>query len=366
MQMKKKYKYPWFKPFINKNIKKNFKKIFDKNQMTMGLKTYELEKKLQKYLRVKHAILTTSGTSAITMASLAIGLKPGDKVIIQNLTWVASINPFLIQNCKIILIDTLKKQEIIDYDKLNKSIKKHKPKLVILVHLNGQAVYNKEFDRLQKKMKFNVIEDAAQSFLVKKSNQKFSGTVYNIGCFSFSISKLINMIYGGLCVTNNSKLAKKLIAIRNNGVNSEPENARLELPTEKGLNFKPSDLHASVALENLKEKSRIFKNSKKIYLFYEKNLKNKKLELVKINIKKFVPVYIQVLVNNRMKFYNYCNKNSVQLHFGIRTLNQGIIDGKKKDLKNSIFLSNNLIRIPCGPSYKLNELKKIVKVLNKY
>ena len=107
MQMKKKYKYPWFKPFINKNIKKNFKKIFDKNQMTMGLKTYELEKKLQKYLRVKHAILTTSGTSAITMASLAIGLKPGDKVIIQNLTWVASINPFLIQNCKIILIDTL-------------------------------------------------------------------------------------------------------------------------------------------------------------------------------------------------------------------------------------------------------------------
>ena len=87
----------------------------------------------------------------------------------------------MIQNCKIILIDTLKKQEIIDYDKLNKSIKKHKPKLVILVHLNGQAVYNKEFDRLQKKMKFNVIEDAAQSFLVKKSNQKFSGTVYNIG-----------------------------------------------------------------------------------------------------------------------------------------------------------------------------------------
>lgn len=366
MNIKKKYKFPWFKPYVNKNIKKKINNIIDKNQMTMGQRTYELEKKLQNHLNVKHVILTTSGTSALLMASLALNIKAGDTIIVQNLTWVATINPFIILKCKIILVDTLKNQEIVDYEKLNKLVRKHKPKVVILVHLNGQAVYNRKFDELRKKMNFSVIEDAAQSFSIRKNKNKFSGTIYNVGCFSFSISKLINMVYGGFCVTNNKYLAKKLITIRNNGVNSEPENTRLELPTEKGLNLKPSDLHASIAIENLKEKNKVFYKSKKIYLYYKQNLKNQKLQLVNVDIKKFVPVYVQLLVKNRIKFFNYCKKNSVQLHFGIRSLDNVISHANKKDLKNSIFLSDYLVRIPCGPSYKLDEIKNITKILNNY
>ena len=58
------------------------------------------------------------------------------------------------------------------------------------------------------------------------------------------------MVYGGFCTTNSKKIYDKLIAIRNNGVNAEPENARLELASELGLNLKPSDLHASIGLVN--------------------------------------------------------------------------------------------------------------------
>ena len=366
MNNKINYKFPWFKPFINKKIKTKLIDVFNENKMTMGKRTYELEKKLQKYLKVKYAVLTTSGTSALLMAALSLNIKPGDTIIVQNLTWVASINPFIIQYCKIILVDTLSKKEIVNYKKLNKLIKKHKPKLVIIVHLNGQAIYNKEFDNLRKKMNFKVIEDAAQSFLIKKDSKKFSGTVYDMGCFSFSISKPINMVYGGFCVTNNKNLANKLIAIRNNGVNAEPENARLELPTEKGLNLKPSDIHASIGIENLKLRNKIFSDMKKIYLCYKKNLKNPRIELVDINLKRSIPVYVQVLVKNRMNFYNYCKKHFIQLHFGIRSLDNIIVKANKNNLENSIFLSNHLLRVPCGPSYKINDIKNVIKILNNY
>ena len=97
--------------------------------------------------------------------------------------------------------------------------------------------------------------------------------------FSLSITKPINMVYGGFCATNSKNSIINLIAIRNNGVNAEPENARLELPTELGLNLKPSDLHASIGLINLNSRAKRIK-SKKIFDYYKKNINNQKKKLL--------------------------------------------------------------------------------------
>ena len=163
-----KTKFPWFKPLINKKkFRSSILNIIDNNKMTMGIKTIQLENYLSKTLNVKHVILTTSGTSALLMGTLALDIRKKDKIISPNLTWVASINPIRIIGSKIILVDCKNKSELVDYKKLNLKIKKHRPKLVILVHLNGQGIYNKEYDHLKKKYKFKVIEDAAQSLFVK-------------------------------------------------------------------------------------------------------------------------------------------------------------------------------------------------------
>ena len=361
-----KIKYPWFKPLLkNTEINASVSKVIQNNFMTMGKKTSELEKKLSKYLRVKYVILTTSGTSALMMAALALNLKRQDKVLCSNLTWVATINPIRIIGSKIILIDTRKNSEQIDYDQLNASIKKNKPKLVFLVHLNGQVEYNKTFNYLRKKLKFKVIEDAAQSLFVR-DKKKFSGTVFDIGCFSLSITKPLNMVYGGFCVTNNKKIADKLIATRNNGVNSQPENSMLELSSNKGLNLKPSDLHSTVGIENLKLKNIIFKQITLIHQYYKENLKNTNLKFLKVDYKNSKPIYPQVIVKKRIKFYNFCKKRGIQIHFGIRSLNKVITTKNKKNLKNSINISDKMVRLPCGPGYSLKEISKIIKVLNKY
>ena len=361
--------YSWFKPINSKlELTRKIPIFLKRNKNTMSNYSFELEKKLKKILKVKHAILTTSGTSALMMATLALGVKSKTKVICTNMTWIASINPSLICCADVHLVDTIKESQKVDFIKLNNLIKKVRPDLVVLVHLSGEPVYNKEFNVLKKKFKFRVIEDAAQSFLVKDKNKKFIGTNYEIGCFSLSITKIINMVYGGFCVTNSDNLAKKLISIRNNGVNAEPENAKLELASQPGLNLKPSDLHSFIGLINLRHKNHILKKVRDIFEMYKKKLCNKNITMLNINKNDFPSIYVSVFVKNRVKFYNYCKKNSIQIHFGTRSINETKIVKKKtsSNFINSNYLSKHLVRLPCGPGYNKKEIFDVIKVLNSY
>ena len=175
------------------------------------------------------------------------------------------------------------------------------------------------------------------------------------------------MIYGGFCSTNSDKLAERLIAIRNNGVKSQKWFLKFELASHLGLNLKPSDLHSTIALFNLKRKNISSSSLLSVYNYYKKNLKNKKLKLEKIEGKFSVPAYVQVFVKNRKNFFSYCEKNSIGLHTGVRCLSEtALFKNKKFKLYNSMFLSKHLVRLPSGPGYKLNEIEKIVKILNEY
>ncbi len=360
-------KYPWFKSLHNTSLfSKNIIHSVKNKKMTMGHKSYELENRIKKILKVKYAVLTTSGTSALMMATVASEIKSGDIVVAPNLTWVATTNPARIMGGKFILVDTKKYSQQVDFNELNQKIKKYRPKLVYLVHLNGKPTYNKDFDKLKKKYKFFVIEDAAQAFLSKRNSSSPCGTKYDIGCFSLSITKPIHMIYGGFCTTNSKKIADKLISIRNNGVNSKPENARLEIASSMGLNLKPSDVHSAVGLENLNNISFNKNHLRKLHNFYNKFLKNNKIKFLNLQGKGITPCYNEAIIDNRDNFINFCNKNSIGLHLGIRCLSETNIKHIKDNFQNSIHLSKNLVRLPSGPGYKINEIKEVIKILNKY
>ena len=167
-------KYPWFKPFVDRtHSKKKLFEIIKKNKTTMGTYSRKLENELKKILGVKYVVLTTSGTNALMLATLALGIGYGKKIICTDMTWIGTINPSIICGAKIYLVDTLPNSQKVCFNKLNNLIKKIRPDLVILVHLSGEIVYNKEFNYLQKKLDFYVIEDAAQSFLVNNHEHKF-------------------------------------------------------------------------------------------------------------------------------------------------------------------------------------------------
>ena len=364
----KQSKFSWFKPLNHNELySKEVLKLIKKEKMTMGESCYQLENKLKKILKVKHVILTTSGTSALNMATIALGINSSSKVLCTNMTWIATINPAKIMGAKIILVDTEKESLNVSFKKLNQSIRKFRPDVVYLVHLNGYPTYNEEFDKLKKKYHFSVIEDSAQSFPVKIVDNKYCGTKYEIGCMSLSMTKIINMVYGGFCVTNSNTLAQKLISIRNNGVNAEPEFADMELANINGLNLKPSDLHAKIGLINLNFLQRNVKKVRQIYKIYTQGLKNHKfIKILKNKNKNTLAIYILILPNNKKKFINFCNKNGIGLHFNLRALHETKLFNQNKKFSNSYYMSKNVVRLPSGPGYSLQEIKKITKILNKY
>ena len=334
------------------------------NRMTLGPKSKQLELEIKKLLNAKHIILTTSGTSALMMATLALNFKKNQTAICSNLAWVAATNPILICGGNIKVVDTLKGSEIVDYNELNSAIKRFRPNIVILIHLNGQRIYNKEFNILKKKYKFKVIEDCAQSLLTADT-KGLRGSVYDIGCFSLSIAKPIHMVYGGFCATNNDKIAQKLIAIRDNGV--FPKNLSKALATSVGLNFKPSDLHSSIGLENIKYSENISNKLKNLYRVYVNNLKNPKIKMIRLINNDSVPNFATAIIKDKYNFRNFCLKNKIQVSNGCTTLTATkLIKGNSRQLKNSIETSKYLFRLPFGTGYSEKEIKKICNLLNKF
>jgi dTDP-4-amino-4,6-dideoxygalactose transaminase len=359
--------YPWFKPSHNYNLKKGINLNFKSNRLTFGKKSLELEKKIKKILGVKHVVLTTSGTSALMMAYLAL-YKKSDKVLASDTNWVASLNPAKILNLNINLVDTSYRSLKTNFNLLNNKIKRLKPNIVLLTHLNGSPNYNKDFDKLKKKYKFKVIEDAAQSFLINsREKKKYIGTVYEIGCFSLGITKLVHMVYGGFCATNSDIIAKKLFSIRNNGLSSLPDNYILQASSTTGLNFKPSDLHSNLGLKNFKSKNSNLIRLNQIYKIYKDNLDNKDLEFVAKETEESLPLYNHVLVENKLKFIKYCSKNKIEVHTGFRAIHENTpFKNKTSKFINSSYVSKHFIRIPSGPGYQLNEIKNICLILNRY
>tara|TARA_B100001287_G_C22646300_1_gene512868 strand:+ start:506 stop:1591 length:1086 start_codon:yes stop_codon:yes gene_type:complete len=358
--------YPWYKPFVdNKKISNKLVSLAMTNNMTMGNEVVILENKLKKLLNVKYVVLTTSGTSALLMAYIALECLKNKKILTTNLSWIASINPALLTSCNIKLVDTYKNNQCVDFELLFNEIKKFKPDILVLVHLNGDIYYNDKLNYYKKKYNFKIIEDAAQSFLTK-DKKTYCGTKYEIGCFSLGITKLINMVYGGFCATNSKVLYNRLYSIRNNGVNAIPENAKYELPTNVGLNLKPSNLHAAIGNLNLSNSKRILTQVKKIYMTYKKMLNNEKIKIIDNYSLFAVPIYILVTVTNQKKFIGYCKRNGIILHFALRTLDQSKLVKNKNKNCNSLFFSRNLIRLPCGPGYSIKKIIEICQLLNQY
>ena len=361
-------KYPWFKSkSFSQEYLRELTKIIKSQKMTMGLKSLKLEDQLKKHLKVKHVILTTSGTSALLMATLALDVRNKETVITNNFTWVATSNPAKILGANIKLVDTQKNSQKINFNDLNKKIIRYKPRVVYLAHMNGEPNYNKEFEKLKKKLGFLVIEDAAQAIFSKYNKKNICGTKYDIGCYSLGITKPLHMVYGGLCCTNSDKIADKLLTIKNNGLSSADWYLKNEIATNTGLNFKPSDLHSAIGLINLRNKNVIIKNVMKVYNFYKQNIKNNKIKVMDIEGKFTVPCWPQVFIENKNDFEEYCVSNGIGLHSGMRCLSESLpLKDLNKNYPNSMYISKHVVRLPSGPGYNVSEIKKITKILNKY
>lgn len=183
----------------------------------LGPEVEKLESNIANYLKCNYAVGVSSGTDALLVALMAVGIQPDDEVIIPDYSFFATAGVVSRLNAKPVFIDSDITTYNIDVSKIEDRITS-KTKAIIPVHLYGQSAAMEEIMSIAKKHNLKVIEDGAQAIGVQYKNGNYVGTIGDIGCFSFFPSKNLGCFGdGGIVTTNDEKLFERLKILRVHG-----------------------------------------------------------------------------------------------------------------------------------------------------
>lgn len=237
-----------------------------------GEKCYDyirkFENKFKEYIGSKFCLATSSCTGAINLALATIGLKRGDEVIFSEISWVTAVAPVVYFDAKPIFVDILPDSWCIDPKKIEEVITP-KTKAIIATHIYGNVVEMDEIMRIAKKHNLYVIEDSAEA-LGSEYKGKKTGTIGDIGVFSFHGAKTCTTGEGGMLVTNNKDLFINAATLNNGG--REPGAKKMFYADRIGYKYKISNFQAALGLAQLERAEELVERKRQIFYEYEKKL----------------------------------------------------------------------------------------------
>jgi UDP-2-acetamido-2-deoxy-ribo-hexuluronate aminotransferase len=235
-----KAQYQALKPSIDTRIQR----VLDHGQYIMGPEVRELEERLEGYTGAKHCITVASGTEALLIALMALGVKPGDEIITTPFTFVATAEVIVLLGAVPVFVDIEPDTCNIDASKIEAAITP-KTKAIMPVSLYGQPADMDEINAIAARHNLPVIEDAAQSFGAEYKGRK-SCNLSTIGCTSFFPSKPLGCYGdGGAIFTSDDGLAKAMREIRVHG------QERRYVHTRVGVGGRMDTLQCAVVLAKL-------------------------------------------------------------------------------------------------------------------
>ncbi|MFT4065265.1 DegT/DnrJ/EryC1/StrS family aminotransferase [Paraburkholderia sp.] len=215
-------KYPVYSPYLNGREKALVMDCLDSTWISSkGKYVGQFEESFGSWLGARHAITVSNGTVALHVALAALGIGPGDEVLVPTLTYIASANAVKYTGADVVFVDSEREYWQIDIEDAERKITS-KTKAIMVVHLYGQATDMDAVMALAKKHSLYVIEDCAEA-IGTRFDGTHVGTIGDVGCFSFFGNKTITTGEGGMVVTNNAELDRKIRHLRSQGVSSERE-----------------------------------------------------------------------------------------------------------------------------------------------
>ena len=253
-------------PWIDNEELVQLKRVIDSTYVTESVLTAEFEEMIKKLTGARHAISMTNGTMALYVCLKALGVGPGDEVIIPDLTFIATANAVILAGAKPVFCDVLRDTFCMDVSKA-KSLITSKTRVVIPVHLYGQATDMLELKKMANEHNLYVIEDAAQGVGVKFCDQHV-GTFGDLGILSFYGNKTITCGEGGVVLTDDDNLAIACYRLKNHGRDKKG----IFVHEEIGFNFAFTEMQAAIGISQLNKLGRIIEKKKLIHDRYVKEL----------------------------------------------------------------------------------------------
>ena len=263
------------------------KKVLDQRWLTNGPILKKFEAEFSQFQKTKFSLGVSSATHGLHLCLKAIGIKPGDEVIVPTMTFAATADVVTYCGAKPVLVDidedTLNISTSAILDKINK-----KTKAIIPVHYGGQSCDMDKIQSIANKFKLKIVEDCAHA-LGSTYNGKKCGSIGDISCFSFYPTKIITTGEGGMITTNLSGLVKKVNLLRSHGMNHLPTTREKSALwnydiVDLGYNYRLDEIRSALGLSQFSRIKKINESRIKIAQKYDKGLKD--IDGLEIPIKK--------------------------------------------------------------------------------
>lgn len=237
-----------------------------------GERCYEyiarFESLFREHLGVKHAIATSSCTGAMHMGLAALGVGPGDEVILGDTNWIASVAPVVYLGAKPVFVDVLPDTWCLDPAKAEAAITP-RTKAIIAVHLYGNLCDMDSLLVIGAKHGVHVIEDAAEA-IGSEWHGRRAGSMGAFGTFSFHGTKTLTTGEGGMFVTQHDDLYEKVLTLSNHG-RARGQNKQF-WPDAVGFKYKMSNLQAAVGCAQMERIFDLIAAKRRIFTYYAEHL----------------------------------------------------------------------------------------------
>lgn len=359
-------KIPWWQPQTGSREKEFIEKVIIGNFPNEGEFTTLFERKIAKLVNSKYAVAVTSGTIAIFLALKALGIGKGDEVIVPDLCFVAAPNAVDLTGATPVLVDVDPNTLMIEPGILQGAITK-KTKAIIPVHISGRSSDMNGIIKVAKSYKLLVVEDAAEAFYSKHKG-KFLGTFGDAGCFSFSPAKIITTGQGGVVVTDNRSLYKRLKELKDQG-RPERGTGGDDLHNSIGYNFKFTNLQAAFGLGQLTYFKDRVRRLRRNHALYVRDLKSVKgINLFKCDLDAGeLPLWTEVIIEQRDRLDRYLRANNIDCRrFWFPVHTQKPYKQADTNFPSSTRLSPRLLWLPSAFTLTDSDIDYVCKIIKKF
>ena len=363
------------------DINRNINTVLEHQKFIFGPENQILENKLSKYVKSKYCLSVSSGTDALLISLMALGIQPNDEVITTCFTFVSTAEVIDQIGAKPIFVDIDPNSCNFDIDNIEKNIT-NKTKAILFVNLFGLPIDYKKLKKIAEANKLFLIEDAAQSFGSKYYN-KFSCNLGDISCTSFFPSKPLGCYGDGGAIFTNNKLIYELCKkIRSHG-QDKPYNY-----VTRGIQGRMDTIQCAIVLSKLKIFKKEIENRRKIANFYIKLIKYElKIRNIKyyqspgnpikyctylINHNKFIKsahAQFPIFTEERDKLRKFLENKGIKtaIYYPKPLSEQKIFKKiKQNKMSKAILISKKILSLPMSPYLETKEQQYVVRNIFKF
>ena len=335
-------KFPYSRPNVTKTDLSAVKKSLKGQFLTGGPIIKKYEEQLAHQFNAKHAIVCNSGTAALHLIYMALGLTNGDKILTSPITFVATANAALMCGAKVVFADVDPRTGMLTPETVEKELKntRREIKIITIVHMGGRLCDLEGIYKVAKKYNVFLIEDACHApgavyYNKNKVGFQTGSCKYTIASsFSFHAIKNITMAEGGCITTNSKKIADKVRLKLDHGLirNNSRKKEKLFLDPwyykaeELGYNYRASEINCALGLSQLKRLKKSIKERNSLARIYKVQLEGTPAISFPENAFKLhsnvwhlftILVDFNLLNLNKRKFFNLLKKAGVgtQVHY---------------------------------------------------